>query len=279
MKPARPTDDRGCIAFLQWALPRLRMRWAGFRKVRGQVCKRLARRVNALELDNLQSYRGYLAENPHEWELLDGLCRITISRFYRDRKIFNTLGALVFPELQEFSRKHGGRSLSCWCIGAASGEEPYSTSLLWRLSRLGKQDNLLRILATEVDRHLIDRAETACYPAASLKELPPGWREKAFHRKDDLFCLKERYRKSVRFMQQDIRREQPPGPFHLIFCRNLVFTYYAADLQKEIMALILDRLHPGGAFVIGSHEQLPAGSTSMLSSWRPNIKAIFRFTG
>jgi chemotaxis protein methyltransferase CheR len=27
-----------CIQFLQWSLPKLRMRWPGFRKVRGQVC-------------------------------------------------------------------------------------------------------------------------------------------------------------------------------------------------------------------------------------------------
>jgi len=30
--------DADCIDFLEWALPRLGMRWAGFRRVRGQVC-------------------------------------------------------------------------------------------------------------------------------------------------------------------------------------------------------------------------------------------------
>ena len=33
--------DADCVAFLQWCLPRLEMRWPGFRKVRGQVCKRI----------------------------------------------------------------------------------------------------------------------------------------------------------------------------------------------------------------------------------------------
>ena len=28
------THEDECAAFLQWALPRLRLRWAGFRKVR-----------------------------------------------------------------------------------------------------------------------------------------------------------------------------------------------------------------------------------------------------
>ncbi len=279
MKPQRSMSDRDCIAFLQWALPRLRMRWPGFRKVRGQVCKRLARRICALGLDDLQCYRGYLAENPGEWKLLDGLCRVTISRFYRDRKIFSTLGSFVLPGLLELIQQQGGRSLSCWCIGAASGEEPYSVSLLWSLSGFAEQQTTLRILATEVDRRMIARAETACYPAASLRELPRGWREKTFRRKHDLFCLEERYRKPVRFLQQDIRRKQPPGPFHLIFCRNLVFTYYTPDLQEEIMARILGRLRPGGALVIGSHEHLPDGATTELSHWVPNVEAIYRFAG
>jgi len=42
--------DSECVEFLQWALPRLRMRWAGFRKVRGQVCKRLQQRIGELGL-------------------------------------------------------------------------------------------------------------------------------------------------------------------------------------------------------------------------------------
>jgi chemotaxis protein methyltransferase CheR len=279
MKPKSSKNDHGCIAFLQWALPRLRMRWPGFRKVRGQVCKRLARRIRTLGLKDLQSYRTYLAENSAEWEFLDTLCRVTISRFYRDRRVFSNLGAHVFPELLELTRQQGGRSLSCWCIGAASGEEPYSLSLLWSLSGFAKGETTLRILATEADRHMIDRAANACYQAASLKELPHGWREKTFCRNGDLFCLAERYRKPVRFLLQDIRKEQPPGPFHLIFCRNLVFTYYAPDLQKEIMARMLERLHPGGAFVIGSHEHLPPEAAKVLSPWLLNSGTISRFTG
>ena len=34
-------SDADCTAFLQYALPRLNLRWPGFRKVRRQVCKRL----------------------------------------------------------------------------------------------------------------------------------------------------------------------------------------------------------------------------------------------
>ncbi|MCH8155613.1 MAG: hypothetical protein IH786_10185 [Proteobacteria bacterium] len=36
--------DRDCVGFLQWCLPRLGLRWPGYRKVRRTVCKRVGRR-------------------------------------------------------------------------------------------------------------------------------------------------------------------------------------------------------------------------------------------
>jgi chemotaxis protein methyltransferase CheR len=55
---AYAVKDADCTAFLQWALPRLGMRWPGFRRVRGQqVCKRLSRRMAELGLAKLSEYR------------------------------------------------------------------------------------------------------------------------------------------------------------------------------------------------------------------------------
>lgn len=87
--------DADCVAFLQWALPRLDLRWRGFRKVHGQVCKRLKRRMKELGLDGFDAYRKWLAADTDEWAVLDGMCHITVSRFYRDSRIFKALGQHV----------------------------------------------------------------------------------------------------------------------------------------------------------------------------------------
>ena len=108
--------DESCICFLQWALPHLHMRWPGFKKVRGQVCKRLARRLDELQLAGLKKYRAYLQDNPLEWHILDSLCRITISRFFRDRGIFNNLESQVFPSLIKNSLKQGEKTWLCTFI-------------------------------------------------------------------------------------------------------------------------------------------------------------------
>jgi chemotaxis protein methyltransferase CheR len=58
--------DADCVAFLQWALPQLGRRWAGYRKVRRQVCRRVWRRVGELGLDSLAEYRRRLEQDPDE---------------------------------------------------------------------------------------------------------------------------------------------------------------------------------------------------------------------
>lgn len=249
--------DDSCICFLQWALPHLHMRWPGYRKVHGQVCKRLGRRLEELNLPDLKNYRMHLENNPLEWHILDSICRITISRFYRNQGVYNSLRAEVFPTLIAIACRQSDTILSCWCIGAASGEEPYSISLLWELSGLKKQGTDLQILATEIDQHMINRARNGCYPPSSMRELPPAMLTRAFTRHDKQFCLKEKYKKRVQFLQQDIRNEAPDSAFHLILCRNLVFTYFSRELQEETARKILERLRPGGILVIGSHEGLP----------------------
>ena len=77
------------------------LRWSGYRRVRHQVCKRVARRIRALELTGLAEYRTYLIEHTAEWTELEALCSIPISRFYRDRAVFDTLGHEILPMAAE----------------------------------------------------------------------------------------------------------------------------------------------------------------------------------
>ncbi len=250
-------DDATCVEFLQWALPRLRMRWPGFRKVRRQVCKRVQHRIRTLELGNAAAYRDYLKHHPPEWTVLDGLCRITISRFYRDRGIFDCLGTEVLPALGRQAIACGETALRAWSAGCASGEEPYSLELLWCF-RSGFPALSLHTVATDDDPALLERARRACYSPSSLKDLPHAWRAEAFEREADVYCLRRRFQENVTFMRQDIRTAMPEGRFDLILCRNLVFTYFEDSLQRETLERLAGKIRPGGVLVLGAHESLPS---------------------
>jgi chemotaxis protein methyltransferase CheR len=250
--------EQECASFLQWALPRMDMRWPGIRRVRGQVCKRLRRRLRELGLDDFGGYERYLAAHPEEWDTLDACCRITISRFYRDRVVFETIRDPILPALVQTAQERGDRTIRCWSAGCASGEEPYSLSLAWELGvSHGGPEVDLNIVATDIDPHLLERARVGLYSPGSLRELPDEWIAAAFEPVDDMLCLRGPYRAGVEFVRQDIRRNMPTGPFDLILCRNLVFTYFEARLQGTLLERLLSTMTRNGLLVLGGHEALP----------------------
>lgn len=251
-------NDIDCVEFLQWALPRLRMRWVGFRKVRGQVCKRLGRRLRDLGITDSLAYRDYLEGHPEEWQLLDGYCRITISRFHRDRRVFQYLGDYILPELSKSAAEAG--VIHCWSAGCASGEEPFTLALMWHLHHWNDQRDIdLEITATDAEPKVLERAHQGYFARSSFRELPEQLLESAFTKEGDGFHLLPEYRERVRFELQDIRHQMPEGPFQFILCRNLVFTYFEEDLQRELLDKMLVRLAGNGVLVLGGHESLPEG--------------------
>lgn len=259
--------DEDCVAFLQWCLPRLGLNWSGFRRVRGTVCKRVGRRIRALGLVDAGAYRAWLEAHDAEWPRLDAMCRIPLSRFWRDRGVFDRLARDVLPALAAAARDREDRCVSIWSAACASGEEPYSLRLAWSLHAQAAFPLVgIRILATDIDETALARAGAGLYRRSSLRDLPVRLIGPAFTMSDDLCALREWPRRDIVFRQQDIRREQPDGPFDLIACRNLVFTYFDRPTQVELLRRFRERLRPGGALVIGAHEALP-GSEGQLKPW------------
>lgn len=266
--------DEDCVDFLRWALPRLQLRWSGYRRVRGQVCKRLGRRLRELGLDRVAEYRSYLESHPEEWSELDARCRITISRFGRDRAVFTALRERALPVLARSLRERNEAELRVWSIGCAAGEEPYTLVLLWHLYLQPWFPELtLRITATDTDEVQLRRAHESLYPASSLRELPPALRAVGFEQTRAGFRLRPGFRDLVRFREGDVRKGLIEGPLHLILCRNLVFTYFDDALQREILGGLITLLAPGGALVIGTHERIPAGVPG-LTEWLPCIHRL-----
>jgi chemotaxis protein methyltransferase CheR len=267
-----------CTAFLQWALPRIGMRWPGFRRVRSQVCKRIGRRIHELELAGYDEYQSYLDSLPEEWTRLDAMCRITISCFWRDRALFEALLADVLPELAAAAVDQGDPPLRCFSCGCASGEEPYSLAIGWHYGLSRRFSGLeIEIVATDTDPHMLDRARRAIYSDGSLRDLPKPWRAAAFEPCDEGHRLVDGLRGGVSWLCQDVREQIPQGPFDLVLCRNLAFTYYDEPLQSTIAERLAAVLRPGGALVVGSHESLPEGNPHF-EPWGAH-RAVFRRVG
>jgi len=232
-----------CKTFLDWAMPTLGLQPSAFARVRRQVCKRLSRRLAELQLGSLEAYARYLETHPEEWAVLDSLCHVTISRFFRDAHVFQALIESVLPRLVASF----GPTLRIWSAGCGAGEEPYGFALI------GRQffpEARFDIVATDADPHQLERGRAAIYRPSSFRELPAG----IPHTIDD------ELRRSVTFLQQDLRREAPDGPFALVACRNLAFSYFDEVGQAHALQAIRERLVPGGVLMVGLREKLPSNT-------------------
>jgi len=251
-----PKTDQISIRFLQWALPKLGYRWRGFRKPRNQVLKRIHQRITELNLNGYEDYKTYLAHYPEEWKELDALLYVTISRFFRDRKLWDELSKALIPKLAE---KRHPEKVRIWSAGCCNGEEPYSIAIA--ADRCGHIENV-DILATDRQASILKRAEKGVYTESSLKELTPAERKNYFEQSDGSgeYKLKPQIKKVVTFEKRNILESWPQKKFDLIFCRYLAFTYFDHVRQQNIIEHFRSSLPKHGFLITGNNEKLPDSS-------------------
>jgi chemotaxis protein methyltransferase CheR len=188
---------------------------------------------------------------------------VTISRFARNRAVWAVL-------VDELPRLAVAGRLRAWSAGCGAGEEPYTLAIACAHQLPAVE---LDVLGTDIDETQLARARAACYPEGALRELPTAWRD-AFEWRDGLACLRDALRAPVRFESRDLRAAPPAGPFDLIFCRNLAFTYFEESLQREVAASLRAVLRPDGVLVVGAHKQIPAGTPGLVRRHREIWAAI-----
>jgi chemotaxis protein methyltransferase CheR len=214
----------------------------------------------------MAAYRDYIAHHPAEWNAVAAACHIPISRFCRDRAVFDCLGSDVLPEIARHASAEGRNLVRAWSIGCASGEEPYSLSILWHLGPARAFPGIaLEVLATDAAPHLIERARNGCYSRGSLREVPKDWVETAFCRKDGLHCVRSAFRQGVSFLDADLDGPLPKGPFDLVLCRNVILTYFALERRKPALRRISSVMPDGGYLVVGRKERLPESIKEFLA--------------
>jgi chemotaxis protein methyltransferase CheR len=207
--------------------------------------------------------------------MLESFCRIPISRFFRERLVFDRLATDVLPALAAAATARNAGLLRCWSAGCASGEEPYSLAILWGLGLADRFAGVsLKVVATDIEEHLLERARAGRYRRSSLREIPEAWLATAFDRTGELYTVKPVFKHAVEFCLQDLRERLPAGPFDLILCRYLPFTYFEPPLQRRTLERLLTVLRPGGALVIGLKERLPEGAEGV-EPWAGDL-GIFR---
>jgi len=241
----------------------LGLSWKGYRKVRGGVKKRIRRHMRQLGCRNVLEYLLALDKNNEEKRQCELMMTVSISRFFRDRKLWEVLEKEILPQLIEEQKE----KVSAWSAGCACGEEVYSLKILW--DRLGisiVHQPLLEITATDMNPDCLNRARSAAYPSSSLKELPLQLRSLYFQEDSDrdLYKAKTCLKNGILWKNHNLRSYPPGSDFHLVFLRNNLLTYYKNGFKKESFEKVVDCLSDGGILIIGIHEELPCKTSRLI---------------
>ncbi len=241
-------------SFIKEAAFFLDLQWRRFKK-RGGVKRKIERRIAELGLDTFEDYLLRIRKDPEEKVCLSQILTVTITRFFRDKEVFDILEHSILPTVVG---QKGEEDFKIWSIGCANGEEPYSLSMLWK-ERFEKKLLPIRVtlLATDIHEKLLERAREGRYKESSLKEVPERIVQRFFRIEDGFYVLDRSIRQSVEFKKHDIIHEEPFSGVDVIFCRNLAFTYFSKECQMSVLQKIAASLKQSGYLVIGKDESLP----------------------
>lgn len=237
--------------------------WSGYRKVRKGVKKRISRHMQQLGCRNMAAYLAALDLDPQTRQVCEQLMTVSISRFFRDRKFWQTFEKKLLPDLIE----NQPVKVKVWSAGCAGGDEVYSFMVVWDALKQ-KRTNMpqLEVLATDMNPEYLERARSGIYSAGSLKELSPEVQGLYFKKiaGKKLYAVKTSLGQGVNWEIHHLRSDPPGSGFNIIFLRNNILTYYADRLKKEAFKKILQSLEPRGLLIIGSHEILPFETDNLM---------------
>ncbi len=265
----------GFDEFLKEVTPLYGLQWRPFRR-RG-IKRKIERRLSEVGLSRLDEYLLKVKKDPLEKDRLSEILTVTISRFFRDRTVFDLLENSIIPMITR--NKKGRDELRVWSIGCASGEEPYSLSMLWRM-KFERDFPKIRvaILATDINETLLKRGKIGRYEESSLGEVPEEVVRRFFKIEKGFHSIDPSIRESVEFKKHDVIHEEPFSGMDIVFCRNLAFTYFSKERQLEVLQRIFRSLNEEGFFVIGRDELLPLTYPTLFTPVSSNEKVYQKFS-
>jgi chemotaxis protein methyltransferase CheR len=227
------------------------------------VYARLARRLRSLKLASFDQYCALLESEAGADEVgfLVNALTTNLTAFYREPHHFDHLARTVVPMVRERESGKLHPRLRIWSAGCSSGAEAYTIAmaLAATIPDLSRWD--ARILATDIDTHMVETARRAVYPVAMLDGVPPEHRTAYTAPDRDFqgnpsFRVSDSLRRLVTVNPLNLLEPWPmKGPFDAIFCRN-VLIYFDRTGRTRVIENFLRILADDGFLYLGHSESL-----------------------
>lgn len=224
---------------------------------RSMLISRLAHRLRHLGLADFGAYTRLLdsPDGAAERRALVSAITTNVTQFFREPHHFHALAELAPALIQR--AKAGGR-VRLWSAGCSTGQEAYSiaATLIEKAPDIDRYD--LRILATDIDGDVIERAKAGVYERHLLGDNPPPILRRYLEDGPSAGQV-SMARKLGSLLRFDVLNLLEPWPFQgrfdVIFCRNVVI-YFDAETRHDLWRRFAGRTVSDGMLFIGHSERM-----------------------
>jgi chemotaxis protein methyltransferase CheR len=248
---------------------------------RGYAPDSIRRRVRALlaksGLAHLGELQHRLLTEPEVFASLVDTLTVQVSELFRDPHFYRTFREQVIPVLRTYPR------LKIWHAGCATGEEVYTTAMLF--TEEGLYDRT-QIYATDVSHGSLEHARAGVYPESVAGAFAHNYSLAGGKERFDDFwsrgygriAIREGLRKNIVFFRHDLASDYSLGEMHVIFCRN-VLIYFGADLRTRVLDVFEKGLCRGGFLCLGGSESLTTAKVEAFVPFSPSERIYRRKAG
>ncbi len=242
---------------------------------------RLARRLRELNLKDFDAYCALVESEKGEAEIrfLVNALTTNLTSFFREHHHFDHLAKTVLAAVKMSQVQSGQPRLRIWSAGCSSGPEPYTIAMVLcaNIPDIRRWD--ARILATDIDTHMVDTARRGVYAAESAKTIPTELRDRFTKPirtgSEPEITMADELRRLITFKPLNLLEPWPmSGPFDAIFCRN-VLIYFDRPGRTTVIEKFSTLLPPESFLYLGHSESLYGVS----SGFAQVGSTIYRRTG
>ena len=223
------------------------------------IFRRVERRMNVHQIDDISEYGRYLRESDREAGILFKELLIGVTNFFRDPEAFASLKATTLPAL--LADKPDDYAVRVWVPGCASGEEAYSLAIVLHecMEQIGRHFHV-QVFGTDIDEDAITVARAGLYPESIRADVGPERLERYFTKEEDgQYQVKKLIREKLVFAPQSVIKDPPFTKLDLLSCRNLLI-YLGTDLQRKLLPIFHYSLKNHGILFLGSSETIGPAS-------------------
>ncbi len=251
-RPGDERTERARLAICEHLLRHMRHDFRGYKEK--TLLRRVQRRMQVLQLDDIAAYAERLGQDHDEAAALFRDLLIGVTSFFRDEPVFEVLQRKVIPSLFENRGAHD--TIRVWVPGCSTGEEAYSLAMLLLEHAAGlRATPRIQVFGTDIDEAGLAVARSGRYPESLLEGVSPERKQQCFVQDGASFVISKRVRDLCMFSSHSVIRDPPFSRIDLISCRNLLI-YFGADLQGQVIPVFHYALRPNAYLVLGTSENV-----------------------